>query len=58
MAIKDMALPEQCVITAVIRQGGMVVPRGATTLEVGDEVLAVTDSEGAEQLAALFTPEK
>jgi len=58
VAIKDMALPEQCVIAAVIRQGEMVVPRGATTLEVGDEVLAMTDSQGAEQLAALFAPEK
>lgn len=58
IAIKDLTLPEQCVIAAVIRQGEMVVPRGATTLEVGDEVLAVTDSQGAEQLAALFTPEK
>ncbi len=55
-AIKDLALPEQCVITAVIRQGAMVVPRGATVFEVGDEVLAVTDHQGAEQLAALFTP--
>ncbi len=58
VAIKDLALPEQCVIAAIIRQGGMVVPRGATTMEVGDEVLAVTDPQGAEQLAALFTPEK
>jgi hypothetical protein len=27
-----------------------------TTFEVGDEVLAVTDAKGAEQLAALFAP--
>jgi trk system potassium uptake protein TrkA len=54
-AIKDLPLPEQCVIVAVIRQGAMVVPRGATKLEVGDEVLAVTDASGAEQLAELFT---
>ncbi len=58
VAIKDLALPEQCVIAAIIRQGGMVVPRGVTTLKVGDEVLAMTDRQGAEQLAALFTPEK
>lgn len=32
----------------------MVVPRGPTTLEVGDEVLAVTDRAGAARLAALF----
>lgn len=55
-AIKDVSLPEQCVITAVIRQGEMVVPRGATVLAVDDEVLAVTDRQGAEQLAALFAP--
>jgi hypothetical protein len=33
----------------------MIVPRGVTTLEVGDEVLAITDSVGEEQLAQLFT---
>lgn len=58
VAIKDLALPDQCVIAAVIRHGEMVVPRGATTMEVGDEVLAVTDRQGAEQLAALFIPQK
>jgi trk system potassium uptake protein TrkA len=56
VAIKDLALPDQCVIAAIIRQGKMVLPRGATTLQVGDEVLAVTDSQGAEQLAVLFEP--
>jgi len=54
VAIKDLALPDECVIAAIIRQGKMVLPRGATTLQVGDEVLAVTDRQGAEQLAALF----
>jgi trk system potassium uptake protein TrkA len=53
--VKDLPLPEQCVIVAVIRKGTMVVPRGATKMEVGDEILAVTDSAGAEQLAELFT---
>jgi trk system potassium uptake protein TrkA len=46
MAIKDLPLPEECVIAAIIRQSGMVLPRGVTTLEVGDEVLAITDSQG------------
>lgn len=54
VAIKDLALPEQCVIAAVIRKGKMLVPRGPTVLEAGDEVLAVTDRQGADQLAALF----
>jgi trk system potassium uptake protein TrkA len=55
VAIKDLVLPEQCVIAGVIRKGKMLVPRGATTFEAGDEVLAVTDRKGAEQLAALFS---
>jgi trk system potassium uptake protein TrkA len=54
IAIQDLALPEQCVIAAIIRRGRMMVPQGTTVLEVGDEVLAVTDRKGAERLAALF----
>jgi trk system potassium uptake protein len=52
--VKDLTLPEKCVIAAIIRRGEMVVPRGSTKLELGDEVLAFTDSAGAEQLAQLF----
>lgn len=52
--IKDIALPDQCVIAAIIRSGEVVVPRGATVFEAGDEVLAVTDVDGARQLAKFF----
>jgi trk system potassium uptake protein TrkA len=54
--IKDLALPEQCVIAAIIRRGEIMIPRGVTTLDVGDEVLAITDRPGAEQLVRLFAP--
>jgi len=57
VAIKDLALPEHCVIAAIIRQGEVVVPRGVTTLEVGDEVLAVADPRDVDQLARLFAPQ-
>jgi Trk K+ transport system NAD-binding subunit len=33
----------------------MIVPRGMTKFEVGDEVLVITDPDGAEQLVGLFT---
>ncbi len=56
VSIKDLALPPHCVIAAIIRQGEVVVPRGVTTFEVGDEVLAVTDQAGESQLVDLFTP--
>lgn len=54
MAIKDLRLPGQYVIAAIIREGKIVVPQGTTTLQVGDEVLAVTDRQGADALADLF----
>jgi trk system potassium uptake protein TrkA len=58
IAIKDMKLPEHCVIAAILREGQIVVPTGDTVFEVGDEVLAVTNRSGAEQLARLFAPPK
>ncbi len=55
MMIKDIQFPENSVIAAIIRSGNIVVPRGTTTFEIGDEVLAVADEEGAKQLSALFS---
>jgi len=52
--IKELKFPENCVIAAIIRNGEIVVPRGATVFEEGDEVLAVTDDEGAKQLEGMF----
>jgi trk system potassium uptake protein TrkA len=54
IAIKDLHLPDECVIAGIIRQGKVVVPRGVTALQEGDEVLAVTDREGAVKLAELL----
>jgi trk system potassium uptake protein TrkA len=54
--LKDLSLPEQCVIAAIIRHGQITLPRGSTTLEEGDEVLAVTDHDGASELAKLLAP--
>jgi trk system potassium uptake protein TrkA len=52
--IKDLGMPANLVIAAIIRHGKMLLPRGDTKFEVGDEVLAITDKEGAEFLANLF----
>jgi trk system potassium uptake protein TrkA len=53
-AIKDLKLPVNCTIAAIIRSGEVIVPRGITTFEQGDEVLAIADNEGAKKLAELF----
>ncbi len=55
-AIKDLRLPDQCVIAAIIRHGKVTLPRGDSRFEPGDEVLAITDEEGARFLAELFAP--
>ena len=57
IALKDLNLPDPCVIAAIIRHGEVVVPRGVTTFEPGDEILAVTDKEGARELGKLFSRE-
>jgi trk system potassium uptake protein TrkA len=54
MAIKDLDLPTNCVIAGIIRKGALQIPRGVTTLSEGDELLAITDSEGANKIAELL----
>ncbi len=58
IAIKDMSLPQNCVISGIIRKGEIVLPRGITTLEEGDEVLALVDDNAREQLARFLTRPK
>ena len=53
--LKDLSLPNNCVISGIIRHGEMVLPRGATVLEEGDEVLALVDDPAREQLAKLLS---
>lgn len=54
VAIKDLELPANCVIAGIIRDGALKIPRGVTTLAEGDEVLAITDPEGAKKIAELL----
>jgi len=40
-AIRDLPLPAECVITAIIRDSALIIPRGDTVLKEGDQVLTV-----------------
>ena len=53
--IKDLGLPEECIIAAIIRDGQVTLPRGATTLQEWDEVLAITSPTAATQLDDLLS---
>ncbi|HJS20699.1 MAG TPA: NAD-binding protein [Anaerolineales bacterium] len=52
--LKDMDLAEHCVIAAIIRNGVMTLPRGDSTLQAEDEIIAVASSEGAQKLSDLL----
>lgn len=53
-ALKDLALPSRCVISGIIRHGEIIMPRGTTILEAGDEILALVDDTAREQLAKIL----
>jgi trk system potassium uptake protein TrkA len=55
LALKDLSLPNNCIISGIIRHGEIVLPRGTTILEEGDEVLALVDDPAREQLAKLLS---
>ena len=56
VALKDLALPPNSVIDAIVRQDEIHIPRGITQFQVGDEVLAIVEREAAEDLSRLFGP--
>jgi trk system potassium uptake protein TrkA len=56
-AIRDLNLPAECVLTAIIRKGQLLIPRGDTVLQPADEVLAVVHTDQVPQLAALLGAE-
>lgn len=52
--LKDMDLAEHCLIAAIIRDGVMTLPRGDSTLQAEDEIIAVVSPEGARKLSDLL----
>ncbi len=54
MTIKDLPLPQNCIVSGIIRDGEIVLPRGITVLEEGDEILALVDDNGRAQLDRLL----
>lgn len=53
-AIKDLPLPQNCVIAGIIRHGEIVMPRGITVLEEADEILALVDENARIALSKLL----
>jgi trk system potassium uptake protein TrkA len=52
--LKDLGLAKHCLIAAIIRDGVMTLPRGDSTLQENDEIIAVASVEGTQILADLL----
>lgn len=56
--VKELDIPRNCIIAAVIREGSVDIPNGDAVFGEGDEIIAVTDLEGEQRLAELMTPKE
>jgi trk system potassium uptake protein TrkA len=54
--VRDIPLPQDCTLAAVIRKDAVLAVRGETVLQPGDEILAVVASSQQAALAALLGP--
>jgi trk system potassium uptake protein len=52
--LKDLRLPAECVIAAVIRQGQVQIPRGNMMFQVNDEVLALVSNASLTELKQML----
>ncbi len=53
-ALRDLNLPAECTIVAIIRHGDMLIPRGDAVLQPADEVLALVHTSKLKELADLL----
>lgn len=54
--LRDLHLPAECQLAAIIRKGELLIPHGDTVLQPADEILAVVHASRVAELAALLGP--
>ena len=54
-AIKDLDIPRDATIVAVLREQHVVMPRGDTVFEAGDEVLAMVTADSEDDVKKILT---
>lgn len=57
-ALKDIGLPLDCNVVAVIRNHQLIIPNGSLLLEANDEILALSKTSKLSEFAALLAPIK
>jgi trk system potassium uptake protein TrkA len=53
-AVADIGVPRDATLVAVVRDGHVVVPRGDTVLQAGDEVLALVTSDSEDSVKSIL----
>jgi trk system potassium uptake protein TrkA len=53
-SVQTLGLPPQCVLVAVLRRDAVIIPSGETTLQAGDQILAIARLEHEAALAERF----
>jgi trk system potassium uptake protein TrkA len=52
--LRELELPDECTIVAIIRKSEMLIPRGDATLQPADQVLALVHTSKLKELARLL----
>jgi trk system potassium uptake protein TrkA len=52
--ISALPLPAECVIVGIVRQAEVVLPRGPTILQAGDQVIVLLQAEHSDQIKGLL----
>lgn len=53
-ALRDIKLPTECVLVAVIRNSDLLIPRGNTVLMADDKAVAITHEDQLQKLDDMF----
>lgn len=52
--VKDLQIPQKSGLISIIREGIVLIPKGDTRIEAGDEILVLTDEISQKHLKDLF----
>ena len=58
LAVKDIVFPKGSLLISVVRREKLIIPSGATVLQVGDEIIAVCEERAANGLLQLLHRKK
>jgi trk system potassium uptake protein len=56
--LRELDIPSECVVVAIIRKNQLLIPHGDTVLQPADEVLALVHASQLKQLATLLGPKE